>query len=80
MASNQQKAKLPKESEDHVIEVSLRHVILLFGSLALGTLVVGSSLIIVKDYSKTKRQQAFFDNTRELLKLIQKGDTRENNR
>ena len=36
MASNQQKAKLPKESEDHVIEVSLRHVILLFGSLALG--------------------------------------------
>ena len=80
MTSNQQKAKLPKESEDHVIEVSLRHVILLFGSLALGTLVVGSSLIIVKDYSKTQRQQAFFDSTRELLKLIQKGDTRENNR
>ncbi len=74
MASNQQKAKLPKESEDHVIEVSLRHVILLFGSLALGTLVVGSSLIIVKDYSKTKRQQAFFDGTKEVLKLISKGD------
>jgi len=80
MVTKQTKAKLPQEQDDTVIEVSLRHVILLFGSLALGTLVVGSSLIIVKDYSKTQRQQAFFDSTRELLKLIQKGDTRENNR
>ena len=68
-----QKTKLPAETEDHVIEVSLRHVILLFGSMALGTLFVGATLTIVKDYSKTKRQQAFFDNTKELLKLIQKG-------
>ena len=71
------KTKLPAETEDHVIEISLRHVILLFSSMALGTLLVGAALTIVKDYSKTKRQQAFFENTKELLKLIQKGDKHE---
>ena len=65
--------KLPAETEDHVIEVSLRHVILLFGSLALGSLLVGTTLIVVKDLSKTKRQQALFDNTKEVIQLIKKG-------
>ena len=74
MASNQQKAKLPKESEDHVVEVSLRHVIILFCGISLATLVVGTTLIYVKDHSKIKRQQAFFDGTKEVLKLISKGD------
>ena len=74
MASNQQKAKLPKESEDHVVEVSLRHVIILFCGISIATLVVGTTLIVVKDYSKIKRQQAFFDGTKEVLKLISKGD------
>ena len=77
MASNQQKAKLPKESEDHVVEVSLRHVIILFCGISIATLVVGTTLIVVKDYSKTKRNQALFDNTKELLKLISKGEPNE---
>ena len=77
MPPQQPKTKLPAEIEDHVIEVSLRHVILLFSSMALGTLFVGATLTIVRDYSKTKRQQAFFENTKELLKLIQKGDKHE---
>jgi hypothetical protein len=74
MASNQQKAKLPKESEDHVVEVSLRHVIILFCGISIATLVVGTTLIVVKDYSKIKRQQAFFDGTKEVIKLISNGD------
>ena len=76
----QPKTKLPAETEDHVIEISLRHVILLFSSMAFGTLFVGAALTVVKDYSKTKRQQAFFENTKELLKLIQKGDKHEKTR
>ena len=80
MTSNQQKAKLPEEQEDHVIEVSLRHVILLFGALGLGTLVVGTTLIVVKDYSKTKRHQVFFESTKEILKLIRKEKINENKR
>ena len=77
MATNQQKAKLPKKDNDHVVEVSLRHVIILFGSISLATLVVGTTLIVVKDYSKTKRNQALFENTKELLKLISKGKPNE---
>lgn len=71
--TEEQTTRLPHEEEDHVIEVSLRHVILLFGSLAIGTVLVGATLMIVKDYSKTKRQQAFFNNTKEVIQLIQKG-------
>jgi len=74
MATKQTKAKLPQEQDDTVIEVSLRHVIILFCGISLATLVVGTTLIVVKDYSKTKRNQALFDNTKELLKLISKGD------
>ena len=71
------KAKLPKDREDNVIEVSLRHVIILFGSISLATLVVGTTLIVVKDLTKAKRQQMFFDNTREIIRLISKGDNNE---
>ena len=74
MATKQTKAKLPQEQDDTVIEVSLRHVIILFCRISLATLVVETTLIVVKDYSKTKRNQALFDNTKELLKLISKGD------
>ena len=77
MATNQQKTKLPKDSDDHVVEVSLRHVIYFFGGISLATLFVGTTLIIVKDYSKTKRNQALFENTKELLKLITKGESNE---
>ena len=77
MATKQTKAKLPQEQDDTVIEVSLRHVIILFCGISLATLVVGTTLIVVKDYSKTKRNQALFDNTKELLKLISKGEPNE---
>ena len=74
MATKQTKAKLPQEQDDTVIEVRLRHVIILFCGISLATLVVGTTLIYVKDHSKIKRQQAFFDGTKEVLKLISKGD------
>ena len=77
MATNQQKAKLPKESDNHVVEVSLRHVIYFFGGITLATLVVGTTLIIVKDYSKAIRQKAFFDGTKEVLTIISKGESNE---
>lgn len=77
MTSKQTKAKLPKEDEDHVVEVSLRHVIILFGSISLATLVVGTTLIVVKDYSKAIRQKAFFDGTKEVLSIISKGKSNE---
>ena len=80
MATNQQKAKLPKEDNDHVVEVSLRHVIILFGSISLATLVVGTTLIVVKDYSKAIRQKAFFDGTKEVLSIISKGKSNERNK
>jgi len=77
VATNQQKAKLPKESDDHVVDVSLRHVIYFFGGISLATLVVGTTLIIVKDYSKAIRQKAFFDGTKEVLTIISKGESNE---
>jgi len=77
MATKQTKAKLPQEHDDTVIEVSLRHVIILFCGISLATLVVGTTLIIVKDYSKAIRQKAFFDGTKEVLTIISKGKPNE---
>ena len=52
---------LPAESEDHVIEVSLRHIIIAFTTILFGTAIVGTTIVLVRDYARYKRQKAFFD-------------------
>lgn len=58
---------LPPETEDHVVEVSLRHIIIAFTSLLLGSVAVGTTIVLIKDYARYKRQKAFFDS---FIKLI----------
>ena len=70
-------SKLPPEEEDHVIEISLKHVILSFGGLLFGVALVGSSIILVKDYTKYKRQKAIIDATTQLLMKLQNTERRE---
>lgn len=61
---------LPPETEDNVVEVSLRHIIIAFSTILFGTAVVGTSIIMVRDYVRFKRQKSFFDSFTNLINSI----------
>ena len=67
------KPKLPPETEDSVVEMDLRHVVLAFGSVFLGIMVSGTALILIRDWARFKRQKAAFESISQLFKIIQEG-------
>ena len=64
---------LPPAHNDEVVEVSLKHVILAFGGLVVGSIVVGTSVTLVRDYVKLKRQKALIEAASRLLFLFKEG-------
>ncbi len=64
------KQKLPPKTEDKVVEVSLKQVIWGFSMLMAGTAVVGTTIIILRDYSKYKRQKAIIDSVVKLIEFV----------
>ena len=71
-------SKLPPEEEDHVIEISFKHLILSFGGLLFGAALVGSSIVLMKDYVKYRRQKAFIDAAAKLFREFQDPERRAN--
>jgi len=51
----EEKQKLPGESENKIIEASLRHVVIAFSGLLIGSCTVGASVVLIRDYSKFRR-------------------------
>ena len=66
------KEKLPPKTEDQVVEVSLKHVALAFATVLFSTVLVGSAIIAVRDYSRYKRQKAIVENLKELFTTLSK--------
>ena len=66
------KEKLPPKTEDQVVEVSLKHVALAFVTVLGSTVLVGSAIIAVRDYSRYRRQKAMVDNLKELFTTLSK--------
>jgi hypothetical protein len=64
---------LPPAHNDEVVEVSLKHVILAFGGLIVGSVIVGTSITLVRDYVKLKRQKALIEAASRLLFLFKEG-------
>ena len=68
------KEKLPPETEDQIIEVSLKHVIIGFSAIVIGSLTIGTGITMARDYAKYKRQKAIIDAATELILTINGGD------
>jgi len=73
------KSKLPPKTSDKIVEVSLKQVIWGFTVLIAGTVVVGSTIILLKDYSKYKRQKAIIESITELIVTFQNQEKGEQN-
>lgn len=70
---SQESKILPSAQNDQVVEVSLKHVILAFGGLIVGSIIVGTSITVVRDYVKLKRQKALIEAATRLLLLFREG-------
>ncbi|MBD3338436.1 MAG: hypothetical protein GF353_04975 [Candidatus Lokiarchaeota archaeon] len=65
--------KMPPDADDHIVEVSLRHVIVAFGGLVVTTCAVGAGIAFARDYAKFRRQKALIDAAKQFLLTIQDG-------
>ena len=65
--------KLPPKTNDQIIEVSLKHVLLAFGGLTIGSLAVGFGIVFVRDNLKFRRQKAIIEAAQQFLLTIQEG-------
>ncbi len=70
----QSKSRLPPKTDSKIIEVSLKHLIWGFIVLTAGTVTVGSTMILLKDYSKLKRQEAVIESITTLIRTFQNPD------
>ena len=69
MSSNPE-TRLPGESDDRVIEVDLKHVIIAFSTLIISGVAVSTSVILLRDHIKARRQTIFITSLKELLSSI----------
>lgn len=61
---------MPPETEDNVVEISLRHIIIAFSSIVFGAAIVGTGVVLVRDYVRFKRQKSFFDSFTKLINSL----------
>ena len=64
------KQKLPSKKQENIVDVSLSHITIGFAVFLGGTLLIGSTLIVVRDLSRYKRQKAILNGTLEIAKTI----------
>jgi len=62
--------RLPGEKDDHVVEVSLKHVVIAFSTLIISGVLVSASVILLRDHIKYRRQNIFISSLKELLSSI----------
>ncbi len=62
--------KLPVKTEDTVMEVSLKHLITGFSTLFAAAITVGTTVTMLKDYSKFRRQKALLESAKEVLGIL----------
>jgi hypothetical protein len=66
-------SELPREPDEKIIELSLKHVIVAFGGLVISLSLAGTSIVLVRDYVRYKRQEAYLNSVIEVLLLFKGG-------
>ena len=68
------KQKLPYEPDDQVVELSMKHIVVAFGGLVVSLSLAGASIVLVRDYVRYKRQQAYLTSLTDILILLKGGE------
>lgn len=62
---------LPPPSSDHVIDVQFKHVMIGLGVLLVGSFAVGSGIVLVRDYVRTRHQAQLIKGAEHLIIILQ---------
>jgi len=62
--------KLPPEKKNQIVDVSLKHIVLLFITLVFCAILVGSAIVLLRDFSRYRRQKATIDAITQLILTI----------
>lgn len=71
--TDKKSTKLPNQTADTVVDVSLKHVIIGFTVLVCSSIAVSTSIVLLRDYSKFRRQRALIEAVREIIHTVQGG-------
>ena len=63
------KQKLPRKTEDHVVDLSIQHVVFGIGGLFISAI----ALTMARDYAKFKRQQKLIESATQLIIILTNG-------
>ena len=63
------KQKLPRKAEDHIVDLSIGHVVFGIGGLFISAI----ALTMARDYAKFKRQQKLIESATQLIILLTNG-------
>ena len=63
------KQKLPRKAEDHIVDLSLEHVVLGVGGIVLSAY----AFTMARDYAKFKRQQKLIESATQLIIILTNG-------
>ena len=63
------KQKLPRKAEDHIVDLSIGHVVFGIGGLLLSAF----AFTMARDYAKFKRQQKLIESATQLIILLTNG-------
>ena len=61
---------MPAETDDQIVDVSLKHVVLAFGTVVCDALVVGTTNVVLRDYFRFKRQKSLFDSFTNFIQTL----------
>lgn len=78
MTSTKETVPLPGETDDTVVEVSLKQVMVTFTIVFAGLFTLGALNAITRDLAKYKRQQALIEGVGKVIRTIQsnQGETK----
>lgn len=71
MTSTKETVPLPGETDDTVVEVSLKQVMVTFTIVFAGLFTLGALNAITRDLAKYKRQQALIEGVGKVIRTIQ---------
>ncbi|MCB9059045.1 MAG: hypothetical protein H6627_10795 [Calditrichae bacterium] len=72
MATSKNELKLPPQTDDHIIEINLKHVLVGFSVVLLSTAAIAGAAVLLRNHLTTRRHKLFIKAIQDLITTIQK--------
>ena len=70
MAESTKKSRLPPKSEDKIVEVTLKEVVIASAVVFVSVVAISAGIIALRDYSRYRRQKALIDSVQQIVTIV----------